>query len=55
MKDLMKLAAECKEELDAIDIPYRTVRNWIVNSRAQCRWGLCKYVSSMTFRFPLVF
>lgn len=45
MKDLMKLAAECKEELDAIDIPYRTVRNWIVNSRAQCRWGLCKYVS----------
>lgn len=45
MKDLMKLAAECKDELDTIDIPYRTVRNWIVNTRAQCRWGLCKYVS----------
>ena len=45
MKDLMKLVAECKEELDAIGIQYRTVRNWIVNTRAQCRWGLCKRVS----------
>lgn len=45
MKDLMKLVAECKDELDAIGIPYRTVRNWIVNTRAQCRWGLCRFVS----------
>ena len=45
MKDLMSLVAECEKELDAIEIPYRTVRNWTVNTRAQCRWGQCKRVA----------
>ncbi len=53
MKDLMKLAAECKAELDAIGIPCRTVRNWIVNTRAQCRWGLCKCVSDGVYEIQI--
>lgn len=49
MKDLMQLVNECKKELDEIDIEYRTVRNWTVNKRAKCRWGLCKKISEGVF------
>lgn len=49
MKDLWKLVRECKEELDALGIEYRTVRNWTVNTRSQRRWGQCKVVSSDVF------
>ena len=49
MKDLLKLVRECKEELDAIGIEYRTVRNWTVNTRSKRRWGQCKVVSSDVF------
>ena len=49
MKDLLKLVRECKEELDAIGIEYRTVRNWMVNTRSKRRWGQCKLVSSDVF------
>ena len=49
MKDLMKLVAESKAELDAIGIPYRTVRNWTVNTRARSRWGQCKTISKGVF------
>ena len=49
MKDLLKLVRECKEELDALGIEYRTVRNWTVNTRSQRRWGQCKVVSSDVF------
>lgn len=49
MKNLLKLAQECKEELDAIGIEYRTVRKWTVNTRAKCRWGQCRPVSPGIF------
>lgn len=49
MKDLEKLVEECKKELDAIGIPYRTVQNWTVNTRAKRRWGQCKKVSADVF------
>ncbi len=42
MKDLEKLAQECMAELDAINIQYRQVIRWVVNTRAKRRWGLCK-------------
>lgn len=49
MKNLQKLSDECKKELDAIGIPYRTVRNWQVNTRSKCRWGQCKTISPGVF------
>lgn len=39
MKDLMKLAIECMEELDAIGIEYAVIESWTVNTRAKNRWG----------------
>lgn len=44
MKDLLLLANECMEELDAIDIEYGKVVEWKVNSRAKSRWGRCRRV-----------
>lgn len=49
MKDLMKIAKECMAELDALGIQYGTVRNWTVNKRAKCRWGLCKRIEPGVF------
>ena len=49
MKDLEKLVEECKKDLDEIGIPYRTVRNWLINTRAKCRWGQCRRVSTDIF------
>lgn len=43
MKDLQKLADECKSQLDAIGIDYGNV-TFLVNTRAKRRWGLCKVV-----------
>lgn len=42
MKDLRKLAAECEADLLSIGIQPGKVNRWIVNTRAKCRWGLCK-------------
>ena len=42
MKDLEKLAAECEADLLSIGIQPGKVNRWIVNTRAKCRWGLCK-------------
>ena len=49
MKDLEKLVEECKKDLDEIGIPYRTVRNWLINTRAKCRWGQCRRGSTDIF------
>lgn len=49
MKDLLKLAAECKTELGSIGIRCGTVRNWSVNTRAKKQWGSCKTVSPGVF------
>ena len=45
MKDLRKLAAECEADLLSIGIQPGKVNRWIVNTRAKCRWGLCKQVA----------
>lgn len=42
MKDLMMLAYECMEKLDAIGIEYAETISWQVNTRAKKRWGQCK-------------
>ena len=41
MKDLMKLANECMDELEAIGIEYGKIVEWKVNTRAKKRWGQC--------------
>lgn len=43
MKDLLKLAVECMNELDAIGVKYGNVVEWKVNTRAKKRWGQCRY------------
>lgn len=42
MKDLEKLAAECIADLLSIGIQPGGVNRWIINTRAQSRWGQCK-------------
>lgn len=49
MRDLNKIAAECMAELDALQIPYREVENFVVNSRAKSRWGRCQTSASGKF------
>lgn len=49
MKNLEKLVEECKKELDEIGVPYQTVQNWSVNTRAKSKWGQCKKVSTGVF------
>lgn len=41
MKDLIKLADECRKDLLSIGISCAAVRSWSVNDRAKARWGLC--------------
>lgn len=42
MRDLNMIAAECMAELDALQIPYREVENFVVNTKAKSRWGRCQ-------------
>ena len=42
MKDLLKLAKECENDLISIGIQPGTIIRWSVNTRAQKRWGQCK-------------
>lgn len=44
MRDLYSVAADCKHELDAINIKYGNVIDFRVNKRAKSRWGCCKRV-----------
>lgn len=53
MKDLMKLVAECKAELDSISVPYQTVHRWKVNTRAKARWGYCKKLWEGAFEIQI--
>lgn len=43
MRDLMKYANKCMDILDALEIPYTTPTEWIVNKRAMKRYGQCCY------------
>lgn len=49
MKDLKKLASECEQDLLSIGIQPGNVNRWIVNTRAKCRWGLCRTVQPGLF------
>ena len=49
MKDLKKLVEECTADLLSIGIQPRKVNRWIINTRAKCRWGLCKQVAPGEF------
>lgn len=49
MKDLRKLAAECEADLLSIGIQPGKVNRWIINTRAKCRWGLCKQIAPGEF------
>lgn len=42
MRNLEKIAVECMEELDKLQIPYREVEKFVVNTRAKSRWGRCQ-------------
>lgn len=44
MKDLLRLAQQCQNDLLSAGIRCGNVRSWIVNTRAKARWGLCKKV-----------
>jgi len=49
MKNLPKLAEECRRDLMSAQIHTGNIRNWIVNTRARARWGLCSKVASGLF------
>lgn len=49
MRDLNKIAAECMAELDKLQIPYREVEKFVVNTRAKSRWGRCQISSNGKF------
>lgn len=53
MKDLMMLAYECMEKLDAIGIEYAETISWQVNTRAKKRWGLCKRYPDGTYMISI--
>lgn len=44
MKDLLRLAQQCQNDLLSVGIRCGNVRSWTVNTRAKARWGLCKKV-----------
>ena len=44
MKNLSELVKECKRDLDLLGIKYSKNISWSVNTRAKCRWGLCKKI-----------
>lgn len=52
MKDLQKLADECKAQLDAIGIKYGKV-TFVINTRAKKRWGLCRVVGHDTYEISI--
>jgi predicted SprT family Zn-dependent metalloprotease len=53
MKDLEKLASECVAELLSIGIQPGKVSSWVVNTRAERRWGLCKKVAQGVYQIEI--
>jgi len=53
MKDLISLVNETKWDLDKLNIKYRNVVKWSVNTRAKKRWGQCKRVGINTFEINI--
>ena len=49
MKDLISLVEICKSDLDSLGIKYGKVSNWTVNTRAKCRLGQCRIITSSLF------
>lgn len=44
MRDLYKVFVDCKNKLDALDIPYGKVAEITINRRAKKRWGQCRLI-----------
>lgn len=53
MKDLLKLADQCRNDLLSVGIRCGNVRSLSVNSRAKARWGLCKRIARNTFEIQI--
>ena len=53
MKDLLRLADQCRNDLLSIGIRCGNVRSWSVNSRAKARWGLCKRIARNIFEIQI--
>ena len=45
----MILVEICKADLDSLGIKYGRVSNWTVNTRAKCRLGQCRKISTGLF------
>ena len=46
MRDLQKAVNECLKELDALNIPYSSSCEFVINHRAKRRWGYCKKIGN---------
>lgn len=55
MKKLEILAAECTQDLLSIGIQPGIVNKWIINTRAKCRWGMCKSVAPGLFNISIAY
>ena len=52
MKDLLKLAAECMAQLNALGIDCGKV-TFTVNTRAKKRWGQCRVVGAGSYEISI--
>ena len=50
LKELERVAMECKKDIEALGIELGTVVRYTINTRAKSRWGQCKGVSSNGIR-----
>jgi len=53
MKDLERLVAACKADLDSLGIPYGNVAKWEINTRAKHRWGRCVKTANGTYTISI--
>jgi len=53
MHDLNHLLAECKQELDALKIPYGIISEICVNTTAKKRYGQCRLLPDKTFSIQI--
>lgn len=53
MKDLMKLVDEVKNDLDALNIPYRKVKEWSVGIKSKYQWGRCEQIKDGLFNIKI--
>ena len=53
MRDLQKYADSCMEKLDSLNIEYADCIQFVVNTRAKNRWGLCKKEESGAYTISI--